>query len=105
MATKPGRGRTVVGQGAHNSSYFLRHFSRLTWVSHHLGGTLGRVLISTRGAGRGTLPCAPERPFQPWEKLAEQGPIPHWEYKHHGQDALGADRASRPGQLGPCPGP
>ncbi len=46
------------------------------------------VTFSERQASRVCFGCTPAQ-------LAEQGPIPHWECKHHGQDASEADRADR----------
>ena len=44
--------------------------------------------FAERQANRWCFGCTPEQ-------LAEQGPIPHWECKHHGQDASEADQAVR----------
>jgi len=44
--------------------------------------------FAERQANRWCFGCTPEQ-------LAKQGPIPHWECKHHGQDASESDRANR----------
>jgi hypothetical protein len=44
--------------------------------------------FAERQAKRACFGCTPEQ-------LAEQGSIPHWQCKHHGQDASEADRALR----------
>ena len=44
--------------------------------------------FAERQANRWCFGCTPEQ-------LAEQGPIPHWECKHHGQDASEAARMNR----------
>ena len=44
--------------------------------------------FAERKANRWCFGCTPEQ-------LAEQGPIPHWECKHHGQDASEAERMNR----------
>ncbi len=57
--------------------------------------------FAERKASRACFGCNPAQP-------AEQGPIPHWGCKHHGQAASEADRAnwvdgSGPAQLGDHP--
>ena len=44
--------------------------------------------FAERKANRACFGCTPEQ-------LAAQGPISHWECKHHGQDASAADRTKR----------
>ena len=44
--------------------------------------------FAERQANQWCFGCTPEQ-------LAKQGPIPHWECKHHGQDASEADRSIR----------
>jgi hypothetical protein len=52
--------------------------------------------FAERKASRACFGCTPA-------KLAEQGPIQHWECKHHhGQDASEADRANRVNGSGPA---
>jgi hypothetical protein len=50
--------------------------------------TRNAAAFAERKAARWCFGCTPAQ-------LAAQGPIPHWECKHHGQDASDADRANR----------
>ena len=50
--------------------------------------------FAARKAAQACFGCTPAQ-------LAAQGDIPHWECRHHGQDASDADRAERVPGSGP----